>query len=131
MRGLALLLVVIGGAGIAVTPGRAPESPSGPEVYRRTADSTVWVLAAGQGKGTGFLVDADKRLVVTCYHVVGENETCDIVFPWKVDGRVVAARRHYLEHMPQLQRQKVAVQGKVIRRSKEKDIALVEVPSLP
>jgi S1-C subfamily serine protease len=131
MRGLALLLVVIGGAGIAVSPQRAPEPASGPEVYQRTASASAWVLASGQGKGTGFVVDVQKRLLVTCYHVVGENETCEIIFLWKQNDRTVTARRLYLEHMPDLQKRGLAVGGKVIRRNREKDLALIVVPALP
>src|SRR5206468_6655434 len=76
-------------------------------------------------------VDAGQKLLVTCYHVVGENETCEVVFVWNNAGKSVAARRAYLEQLPELQRRGVSVQGKVIKRSKDRDLALVELPSLP
>src|SRR5262249_20332976 len=125
VRGLVLLLVVIAGLGAVAAPLIEVRQPSpGPAVYRRAAASSAWVVASGQAKASGLVV-AD-RLLVTCYHVVGENQTCDVVFVWNRGGKAVADRRSYLEEMPQLRRRGLAVQGKVLERSKEKDLALVE-----
>src|SRR5262245_56821075 len=104
MRGLAWLLLVLGGVGVAFAPRRPTEPATGAEVYRRAVKGTAWVLAAGQGKGSGFVIDSARRHLVTCYHVVGENQTCEVVFLWQKSGRPVAQRRVYLEEMPELRK---------------------------
>lgn len=125
-------LLLLCGVSAALSPLLETTAPSdGAAVSGRVVAASAWVLAAGQGKGSGFVIDAERRLLLTCYHVVGENQTCDVVFVWNKDGKAVADRQLYLEQMPQLQRRGIALEGKVIRRSKDKDLALVELPSLP
>jgi S1-C subfamily serine protease/tetratricopeptide (TPR) repeat protein len=131
MRGLVALLLALAGVCAAVPVPRPAGPLPGAELYRRTRAATAWVLAAGQGKGTGWVVDHERRWLVTCYHVVGENETCHVVFPWVRGKTVVGPRHQYLEHMPELERRGIAVRGTVLRRSKDSDLALVELAALP
>jgi S1-C subfamily serine protease/tetratricopeptide (TPR) repeat protein len=131
MRGLVLLLLALAGVCAAVPVSPPAAVLSGADLYRRTLSGTAWVLAAGQGKGTGWVVDRERRWLVTCYHVVGENETCQVVFPWRDGKTVVGPRQRYLEQMPELERRGIAVRGRVLRRSKESDLALVELAALP
>jgi tetratricopeptide (TPR) repeat protein len=131
MRGLVLLLAALAAVCAAVpAPPSTPAQP-GREVYRRTLAGTAWVRAAGQGKGTGWVVDRRRRWLVTCYHVVGDNDTCQVVFPWHQGAGVLAPRQAYLEHLPDLEKRGLAVTGRVLRRSRESDLALVELPALP
>ncbi len=131
MRGLATLLLLLAGVCAAVPPTPRAAPRTGAALYRRTLAGTAWVLARGQGKGTGWVVDRERRLLVTCYHVVGDNDTCLVVFPWYRAAGVAGPRRLYLEHLPELQKQGIAVTGRVLKRSKDTDLALIEVESLP
>ncbi len=54
-----------------------------------------------------------------------------MVFPVSETGQVVTPRAWYLEHYPRLQEEGYAVRGKVIRRERASDLALVELASLP
>jgi tetratricopeptide (TPR) repeat protein/S1-C subfamily serine protease len=133
MRGLVLLGVLL--AGVFAGVGRVGNPSDGPlpgaEVYRRTLAGTAWVQATDRGKGTGWIIDRERRWLITCYHVVGENETVEVVFPIRRADSYIAQRRYYVEHLPRLSREGYAVRGRVLRRSTETDLALVELDSLP
>jgi tetratricopeptide (TPR) repeat protein/S1-C subfamily serine protease len=102
-----------------------------PPVPRDPTPGVGWVLTRDVGRGTGWILDAEKRWLVTCWHVVGDNDTVEVVFPVKVEGHFEAKRAWYLEHMPALREQKRAVKGKVLHRETGVDLALVELESLP
>lgn len=95
-----------------------------PEVslYRRTLKSTVYV-GVPNGGGTGWIVDREKKLIVTCEHVVESFPVVQIVFPRYENGRVVTSRTAYATAKP--------VAGRVVLVDKARDLALVEVESLP
>jgi hypothetical protein len=97
--------------------------PSGKEIYQRTLRATCWVVTR-QGAGTGWLVDCNRKEILTNSHVVGDNSTVSIVFPAYADGKVIAERSHY-------QKRGRAVHGKVLSRDPDRDLALIEVASVP
>jgi S1-C subfamily serine protease len=130
--GLLLFVVLLAGILGAVEERCAPESPgTPPEVYRGVVHGVAWVQVSGSGKGTGWIVDRQRHWLVTCVHVVGDNDGVDAVFPVSEKGQIVPARAWYLEHFPRLQREGHAVRGKVLRRDPASDLALVELASLP
>jgi tetratricopeptide (TPR) repeat protein len=131
-RGLLPVAALMAGAlGAGPSPRVEEERLSGAAVYRRTLQATAWVQAAGQGKGSGWLLDPSRRWLVTCYHVVGDNETVDVVFPVRRGGALVAERARYVEHLPLLKKDGHAVRGRVLRRDKDRDLALVELEAVP
>jgi tetratricopeptide (TPR) repeat protein len=132
MRSLLPLLLLLAGVCAAVPgPSRQATPLAGAEVYWRTLAAVAWIQAADRGKGTGWVVDARRRWLVTCYHVVGENDTCEVVFPWREKSSVLGPRRLYLEHMPELRKRGLAVRGRVLRRNRDTDLALVQLEHLP
>jgi S1-C subfamily serine protease len=90
----------------------------------------AWVESADRGKGTGFVVDRPRRLLVSCLHVVGDNDHVEAIFPWH-DRNLVTSRARYQERMPELRKRGFVVRGKVIRRDLRTDLALIELASLP
>ena len=52
----------------------------------------AWVRAENDGAGGGFVIDTDKRLLVTCRHVVADRKKVDVFFPWYRDGELVTLR---------------------------------------
>ncbi len=55
---------------------------------------TVLILTADGSIGTGVLVDADRRIVVTANHVPGTNDTVTVIFAdFDERGRVIAGQR--------------------------------------
>jgi hypothetical protein len=99
------------------------------EVYRKTLSSTAWVLAKSSGEtssGTGVLVDAEKKLLITNFHVVGEARTAVIFFPDMKDDKPIVTRQHYLTEV-----KKLGVRGRVIGVDRKRDLALVELDKIP
>ena len=61
-------------------------------VYKKVLPSTGFVLTTNRDKtvgyGTCWVVDAEKRLVVTNQHVVLGHDTCKVAFPRFQNGNV-------------------------------------------
>ncbi len=132
LRGLVPLALVLVGAILAVPAPRPAQAPrSGAEVYRHVLRAVGWVRATDKGQGTGWVVDRERRWLVTCYHVVGDNDSVEVVFPVRRGGRILDERQWYVTHLPELRTSGHAVQGKVLRRNRDTDLALVELASLP
>lgn len=99
------------------------------KIYNQTLRSTAWVLAKtgdGTSSGTGVLVDADRKLLVTNFHVVGEARGTVIFFPDTSGSQVINDRDHYLRNVRRL-----GVRGQVVGVDRKRDLALVELDRLP
>lgn len=96
-----------------------------------TFTSCAWVRAENDAAGTGFVLDSDKKLLVTCRHLVADRAKIDVIFPWFRDGELVSDRHAYLGNRLQLRELGLLVTGKVLKTSDELDLALVELESLP
>lgn len=102
-------------------------------VYRRCVRSTVWLIQpASQNRlraGSGTLIDASKRLVLTNYHVVPEGDEVLVVFPsFDSRGNVIQDRDHYAAL---LKTPNGAIPGKVLIREQRKDLAVVQLTRVP
>ncbi len=99
------------------------------EIYNETLKSTAWVLAKTGGStssGTGVLVNAEKKLLVTNFHVVGDARSAVIFFPELKDGQPINDRNHYLKNVTRL-----GIRGRVLGIDRKRDLALVELDKLP
>ncbi|MEQ9406243.1 MAG: serine protease [Fuerstiella sp.] len=99
------------------------------EIYNETLKSTAWVLAKTDGStssGTGVLVNAEKKLLITNFHVVGNARAAVIFFPDMKDGQPVNDRDHYLRNV-----RKLGIRGRVLGVDRKRDLALVELDRLP
>lgn len=120
MRSMALLLLL-------ALPAFADDS--GSTVYKKVVPSTVWIHAKhekGTATGSGTLIDAERRLVLTNYHVVEEQPRVNVYFPAFRDGQPIAEKTHYTDRAKTL-----AFGAKVVARDKKADLALVQLDSLP
>src|SRR5262249_10990161 len=73
------------------------------------------------GSGTGWILDAQRKLIVTNYHVASEG-TCKVYFPIFQNGKIVSDPKRYA---------KKGVRGKVIDSDPKIDLSIVEVESIP
>lgn len=98
--------------------------------YQRILPSTVWVLTADAddqtSTGTGVLVDAEKRLIVTNAHVVGDSRNAVVFFPEMKDDQPTVKSKDYLNNIL-----KLGKQGKVVAINRKRDLALIQLPELP
>jgi HEAT repeat protein len=107
---------------------------SGEQIYERTLKSTVWILKIFLGRivdcGSGALVDREEKLVITNYHVVGEENAATIFaifFPYYQQGKtLVTSPSYYVEHRNDLE-----IRGRVVAREPSKDLALLQLDRLP
>ena len=107
----------------------AQEKSDGAKVYKQAVHSVVWVHSdrpRGLATGSGSLVDLDRRLILTNYHVVQDNPTARVFFPVFRDGQPVAEKEYYRDRIKRL-----AVHGKVIALDRKADLALIRVDSVP
>jgi len=99
------------------------------EIYRKTLQSTGWVTVPKNSlfmaTGTGALIDAERRLFLTAYHVIEEATEAKIYFPRNdADGRPIAVRNHYLDN-------ERPVIGDVVARDTKRDLVILRLRSLP
>lgn len=124
-RWLVGMVVLAYGAGFAA----AQET-----VYKKGLKSTVWIVQPIANNrlrtGSGSVIDVQQRLILTNYHVVGDDDKAFILFPI-VDkaGKLTTERDTYMS----LLRANGALEGKVIGREPRKDLALIQlqVKTLP
>lgn len=101
-------------------------------IYKRSIKSVVWVytkVGPNQARtGSGTLIDVKDRLIITNFHVVGEDATSFILFP-DIDksGSPINERKHYVDKI----RAGTALKCKVIAREPRRDLALIQVESIP
>jgi serine protease Do len=114
---------------LAVIAGMATTANADVEIYNKTLKSTAWVLAKTGGEtssGTGVLVDAEKKLLITNFHVVGEARAAVLFFPEMKDDKPIVDRQHYLKNV-----KKLGIRGRVLGVDRQRDLALVELDRLP
>jgi S1-C subfamily serine protease len=102
-------------------------------VYRRCVRSTVWIVQPASNNrfrtGSGTLIDVGKRLVLTNHHVVSDPTDVLVFFP-SVDpkGKVIQDRDHYMQMLRTRER---AIPGKVLFSEPSKDLAIIQLASVP
>lgn len=107
---------------------RADDS-DGSKVYKKVIPSVVWVHSTrdrGLATGSGTLVDKEKRLVLTNYHVVEDNPRAKVYFPAFRDDKPIAEKKYYTERASRL-----AIPGRVIHIEKSVDLALIQLDRIP
>jgi HEAT repeat protein/S1-C subfamily serine protease/DNA-directed RNA polymerase subunit RPC12/RpoP len=116
-------------------PEIVPHGADGQKIYKYLLKSTALIvspLRAADGRvglslGSGGLVDTTNRLLITNYHVVGNNDEVFVFFPTYKDGKLIAEIDYFFQHAKQAD----ALKGKVLRKESKVDLALVQLPSLP
>lgn len=101
----------------------------GPKVYKKTVPSVTWIhvkLDRGTATGSGTLIDAERKLVLTNYHVVEEQSKATVFFAQLRDGAPVAERKYYTDRAKQL-----AIPAKVVARNAKTDLAIIQLEHMP
>ncbi len=99
------------------------------KVYNETLKSTAWVLAKTgdtTSSGTGVLINAEKKLLVTNFHVVEDARSAVIFFPEMKNGQPIVDRKHYRDNIKTL-----GISGRVLTVDHKRDLALIELDRLP
>ncbi len=108
----------IGLAVLALALGAPASAQFSVNTARRSA---VWVVTP-TATGAGFLLDRQSGLVMTAYHVVQGRPSIRVVFPVYRGGQVLRDRDWYRQR-----RSWLGVPGRLVRFSKERDLALIRL----
>ena len=116
---------------LMLTPlvARADEPSIGSRVYKQTLPAVVWIQSArknGSTSGSGSLVDAERGLVLTNYHVVEDNPRATVFFPLFRDGKAVAEKSYYRDRAARL-----GVAARVVVASRTTDLAVLQLERVP
>ncbi len=105
-----------------VPVGRARADRPAKAIYQKMLHATVWIVTP-KGSGTGWVVDRGRKLIVTNHHVVAGQNTVAVIFPAYSGGEVIAERSYYKSAR--------RFRGRVLTTDPRRDLAAVEVDSLP
>jgi len=99
-----------------------------PEIYKSTMPGMALVVSPiDQEKsmyGAGVVVDAEKKQVVTAYHIVQERADVIVFFPVDKDHKYVTDVDYYVKN-------RLGVRGKVVAKDAKRDLAVLVVEKLP
>ena len=118
-------------AGIPRLPNRPAQ-----QIHDAAIHSVVWIatdLGNGWGgKGSGVLIDKNRRLVVTNEHVIKNARGIYVFFPWR-DGNGVLNREEdfYLENRAWFGTRGYATYGRVVVQNVKNDLAIVQLAQIP
>jgi tetratricopeptide (TPR) repeat protein len=102
---------------------RGAEDPDRRQLFADTVKGCVVVMTSW-GPASGWVVDVQKRWIVTCQHVVGTREVVEVLFPSYKGGRLIQERQYYLGHAARLK-------GKVLSNDLKRDLCLIQAEALP
>lgn len=94
------------------------------DIVERLKYSTCHISMPGVGSGTGWVLDAERRLVITNHHVIEGAKTINVYFPVKRKGEWVNELRYYKLFVP-------PSKATVIASTKKRDLALLQLSSIP
>jgi S1-C subfamily serine protease len=125
----ALTVLTVSAFGLA--PRASAEDVDSAELYQKVVKSCVFIvtpLKGGYGMGSGSLIDVNRKLILTNYHVVHDEDSVYVQFPvYLKDGSIMTDKQEYIKRIPIGQ----APKGKVLYRDKARDLALIEVSRVP
>ena len=105
------------------------------QIYDQGMQSVVWIETIqenGFGKGSGVLIDKERRLVVTNEHVIRNARDIYVFFPWSErDGTLNKEEDFYLANWERLENRGYASGGRVIAQNVRNDLAIVQLNQLP
>jgi S1-C subfamily serine protease len=121
---VALIWIGLSSAAAAQSAKKAEAADSGEKIYTSTLHSAVWIVIPVGGSrartGSGSLVDVNRRLILTNYHVVGDDDTGFVSFPIFQNGKLVAERDAY--RAPGRR-----IPAKVVARDPKRDLAVLQL----
>lgn len=103
------------------------------DIYKRVVRSTVFIVqpskdGRGYSMGSGSLVDVEKRIVITNYHVISDGKICYCQFPvYQKGGELMSDKKKYIERVARGE----AIKGEVLYQDSSRDLAIVKLASVP
>jgi S1-C subfamily serine protease len=125
MKSILVAALVCGSLATSRARATAQGIPRG--LYERTVRSAALIYPLDRPfVGSGFLVDRERKLVITNYHVVEQTSRVDVIFPAYDEGELITQRDYYYKHERTL-----AYRGRVVSRHPHHDLALIQLEQQP
>ena len=117
-------------------PASPTSSGSTQDVYDYVLKSTVWILNLMPGGrvagGTGSVIDANERLILTNNHVVANMQELVVFFPIYENGQPVKEREQYMNILKEKSKSPAdLLHAEIIAMDPLRDLAVIRVPKLP
>ena len=97
------------------------------KLYQKVVKSCVYIVTPVEGglaTGSGTLIDVEKRLILTNWHVVDEAPRVSVQFPiYLKDGKIFRDKEKYMQKVLRNE----STKGKVIATFKERDLAIIQL----
>ncbi|HEX3146969.1 MAG TPA: tetratricopeptide repeat-containing serine protease family protein [Gemmataceae bacterium] len=93
--------------------------------------ATVWIRAGDNSVGTGWVVNAERRWMVTARHVIGDRSAVDVYFPDFQFPFLRNDRLHYLANRADLKKRGLIATGRVLFHRDAHDLTLLELDQIP
>jgi len=106
---------------------RAADAPAYIGIHAPLTSTSLILVPYGKdalAQGSGFVLDRNRRLLVTNRHVVGDRDKVEALFPVYENAQARVDRNFYLQKARRYR-------GKVLDRSERCDLALIELESMP
>ena len=113
--------------------GLAPRSNADDiaDYYKKRVNSCVFIVSPekrGYSMGSGSLIDAEKRLVLTNFHVVTDHAFVYVQFPVMLkDGEMLTNKQKYIDRITTNQ----AIKAEVLFVDKGRDLAVIKLKTKP
>jgi hypothetical protein len=127
-----ILLAVATAPSFGLAPRLAAEDLDADVLYNKVVKSCVYIITEMKEKnayaqGSGSLIDAEQKLILTNYHVVDEEPYVFIQFPMYVKGELITEKDKYKDRW----KQGFLTRSKVLFRDKSRDLAIVKADKIP
>ena len=100
------------------------DSGHGEDMFKKLLPRTTWIMTKN-GCGSGCLISSEKKLVITNNHVIAGNSEAVVFFP-RYSLKVLDTNP-----MDYVRNRDAAIPAKVVYNNPEKDIAFLELASVP
>ena len=105
------------------------------QIYNQAMSSVIWIGAFDNNdrlsKGSGVLIDKDRRLAVTNAHVIDNAESILVFFPYRdQNGRLNKKENFYFKNWRRLENQGYVALGQVIAQNVRNDLAIIQLDRL-
>lgn len=123
------------GSSPAVPPAEATPAGdlTGEQLANRLTKSATWIVTEQFGRpsssGSGTLIDASRRLVLTNYHVVADGGSFTVFFPFREGNEVKTSPQFYIANFQKLQKAGYATTGRVVLANPGIDLAVIRLDS--
>src|SRR5262249_31965545 len=109
-------------------PAKAQEDS--PDFYEKVVNSCVFIITPMKGgfsMGSGSLIEAEKRYLITNYHVVHDSDFVFVQFPAYDKRKMVTDKKIYIENVYAGK----AITAEVLHLAKARNLANIQAEKIP